>query len=277
MKKIVLALPLIALIIFSGCDKQEIGTETSSTKETTEETSSNKKQIEFSIKDTKEYLSNKKFDVKGTSPNVVTVKEGDKIIKEITPNENGAFRYSGSLPEKEDLTLTFLSGEKTETVVIKPIGKLSQNTKTNDEESNDSKKYFGLNEDLPFENINNKVVFKLKITEVTTSQSAFPEHMVSMTERYNVSKMIAISIEYTNVDMNEPYLPHSQYFQAYADGKALTRVDQQDGQDYADKGRTGKTKIFFDTEKPASEINEIELDFVPTGSPATTFKLPVSH
>lgn len=137
---------------------------------------------------------------------------------------------------------------------------------------------FKLNETLELGNGNKKVA-EIKITNATTNQAAFPEHMIGLDD-YDTTKMIAIEIEYTNVDFPENFLPSSYDFQAYDDnGKSLERVSQQDGQDEVSKGRTAKTKIFFETTTDGSNVNHIELDYTPSGSSQkiATFDLTVSH
>ena len=139
-------------------------------------------------------------------------------------------------------------------------------------------------EDIEMYNLNDEVSFgdgsketmQLKLTEVTSAQEAFPDYMISMDD-YDTSKMIAITIEYTNVDMDDPYIPSTYDFQAYdKDGNALGETMQQSGQDRVAKGRSGKTQIYFETSENAAELNEIEIDFVPDDRLAT-FDVEVSH
>ena len=164
-----------------------------------------------------------------------------------------------------------LKGETTSSTSGKQTESSSKDTSTNSGK-------FKLNETLELGNGNKKVA-EIKITNATTNQAAFPEHMIGLDD-YDTTKMIAIEIEYTNVDFPENFLPSSYDFQAYSDnGKSLERVSQQDGQDEVSKGRTGKTKIFFKTETDGTQINHIELDYTPSGSSEkiATFDLTVSH
>ena len=148
---------------------------------------------------------------------------------------------------------------------------------SNDQKIDSTKK--SLNETVPF-GTSDKELFKLKITKVSSNQESFPSYMSSSVNNFDISKMIAISIEYTNVAYGKGYLPDTYNFQAYSkDGKTLERVDQQDGQDRVPDGRTGTTTIFFKTNSESSSINQIELDFMDSsnGKKLSTFDLPVSH
>lgn len=121
-----------------------------------------------------------------------------------------------------------------------------------------------------------KETAKLKIVEATTDQSAFPDHMISL-EDYDTKKMVAVKIEYTNVALDEPFLPYAQYFQAYdQDGKALVQVNQQNGQDAVPVGRTGVTQLFWELPVEGDSFDKFEIDFVPSDRVAT-FELNVSH
>ncbi|WP_429969397.1 hypothetical protein [Enterococcus sp. AZ049] len=117
---------------------------------------------------------------------------------------------------------------------------------------------------------------RIKIIEATTNQSAFPEHMINLDD-YDTSKMVAVKIEYTNVAIEEPFLPYSNYFQAYdKDGKALIQVNQQNGQDAVPIGRTSTTQLFWELPVSGNDFNEFEIDFVPS-SQVATFDLEVTH
>lgn len=117
---------------------------------------------------------------------------------------------------------------------------------------------------------------RLKVVEVTTNQTAFPEHMLNL-DNYDTTKMIAVKIEYTNVAMDEPFLPYSNYFQAFdKEGKALVQVNQQNGQDKVSTGRTGVTQLFWELNIDGNQFNELEIDFIPK-SKVATFDLTVSH
>lgn len=138
-----------------------------------------------------------------------------------------------------------------------------------------SEEMTSLNEELSLGD-GEKETAKLKIVEVTTNQNAFPSYMVSL-EDYDTTKMIAVTIEYTNVAIEEPFFPYSNYFQAYdKDGSALTQVNQQHGHDAVAIGRTGKTQIFWELPINGNEFNEVEIDFVPQQKVAT-FDLKVTH
>lgn len=137
---------------------------------------------------------------------------------------------------------------------------------------------FGLNEKAEFtKDGNDQAVASIKITEASTNEVAFPEHMIYLDD-YDTSKMVALTIEYENIALDNSFLPSASDFQAFTiDGKLLKRVDQQDGQDQVTQGRTGVTKIFFELPILGQEFNELELDFVPSNENLATFDIPVSH
>lgn len=118
---------------------------------------------------------------------------------------------------------------------------------------------------------------EIKVIEATTNQSAFPEHMISL-DRYDTSKMVAVTIEYTNVAMDDNFLPYAQYFQAFSDdGQKLEQVEQQNGQDAVSIGRTGKTQLFWELPVEGAQFNHMEIDFVPSSKKVATFDINVSH
>ncbi|EGO5025302.1 TPA: hypothetical protein IUX51_001299 [Enterococcus faecalis] len=154
--------------------------------------------------------------------------------------------------------------------------KKSQESKVDSKQKKEEKKY-GLNEDVDLYS-NSKKVGKIKLTKVSTNQSAFPDYMINL-EDYDTSKMMAVTFDYTNIAMEEPFLPHSNYFQAYSkDGKALQSFNQQNGQDYVSQGRTGTSTIYFGIPVDGNSFDEVELDLVPTGSAKiATFDIAVGH
>ncbi|EGP5619474.1 hypothetical protein DUC53_001673 [Enterococcus faecium] len=118
---------------------------------------------------------------------------------------------------------------------------------------------------------------EIKVIEATTNQSAFPEHMISL-DSYDTSKMVAVTIEYTNVAMDDNFLPYANYFQAFSDdGQKLEQVDQQNGQDAVSIGRTGKTQLFWELPVEGAQFNHMEIDFVPSSKKVATFDINVSH
>lgn len=118
---------------------------------------------------------------------------------------------------------------------------------------------------------------EIKVIEATTNQSAFPEHMISL-DSYDTSKMVAVTIEYTNVAMDDNFLPYANYFQAFSDdGQKLEQVDQQNGQDAVSIGRTGKTQLFWELPVEEAQFNHMEIDFVPSSKKVATFDINVSH
>ncbi|MGL9945690.1 hypothetical protein IGJ63_000799 [Enterococcus sp. DIV1375a] len=118
---------------------------------------------------------------------------------------------------------------------------------------------------------------EIKVIEATTNQSAFPEHMISL-DNYDTTKMVAVTIEYTNVAMDDNFLPYSSYFQAFSDdGQKLEQVNQQNGQDAVSMGRTGKTQLFWELPVEGSQFNHMEIDFVPSDKKVATFDINVNH
>lgn len=134
---------------------------------------------------------------------------------------------------------------------------------------------YGMNQELSLSDGKQETA-KIKIVEATTNQSAFPEHMINL-DSFDTTKMVAVRIEYTNVAIEEPFLPFSSYFQAYdKDGKALTQVSQQSGQDAVPIGRTGTTQLYWELPIDGRDFNELEIDFVPN-SKVATFGLKITH
>lgn len=122
-----------------------------------------------------------------------------------------------------------------------------------------------------------KTTAEIKITEATTAQTAFPEHMVNL-DTYDTSKMVAVTIEYKNVDMDEAFLPHASYFQAFdSNGSSLEQVNQQSGQDEVAVGRTGKTTLYWELSEAPEQFNQMEIDFIPNSEKIATFDISVSH
>lgn len=160
----------------------------------------------------------------------------------------------------------------------------SESSSNNSDSSNSSSdspssdKTASINESVSF-GANGKEAIKLKVTKVSSSQDSFPDYMKSAPD-FDTSKMIAISIEYTNIAYGNSYLPHAQYFQAYTkDGKTLERLDSQSGQDAVADGRSGSTTIYFKSTDQTSTLNEIEMDFMSNDNSGKlcTFNLTVSH
>ena len=134
----------------------------------------------------------------------------------------------------------------------------------------------GLNESIDFGDAETKTA-ELKVIEATTNQEAFPENMREL-KSYNTENMVAVKVEYTNLAMDQPFLPYAQYFQAYTkDGVRLTRVNQQIGQDEVLPNESAVTQIFWELPVEGSEFNEFEIDFVTGELRIATFDLEVSH
>lgn len=149
-------------------------------------------------------------------------------------------------------------------------------TGSSDETNSEDTPTFKLNEETVIVDEDNKKIYNVKIVEATTSQSAFPEHMVNL-DNYNTEKMVAVKIEYKNIALDEPFLPYSNYFQAYGkDGKALVQVNQQNGQESVAVGRTSTTQLFWELDVNGNEFNEFEIDYIPS-SKLATFDLTVTH
>lgn len=135
---------------------------------------------------------------------------------------------------------------------------------------------FGLNESIDFGDAETKTA-ELKIIEATTNQEAFPETMREL-KSYDTESMVAVKVEYTNLAMEQPFLPYAQYFQAYTkEGERLPLVNQQIGQNEVLPNETGITQMFWELPVQGSEFNEMEIDFVAGEQRVATFDLEVSH
>lgn len=137
-------------------------------------------------------------------------------------------------------------------------------------------KTFSENESIEFGDGEKKLA-EMKVVEVTTKQSAFPKRMTEL-ESYDTKHMISVKIEYKNIDMEAPFLPYAQSFQAYSkDGERLTAVNQQRGQDEVPKGKSGTTQIFWKVPVNGNKFSTVEIDFVSGDQRVATFDLKVSH
>ena len=137
-------------------------------------------------------------------------------------------------------------------------------------------KNFAENEAIGFGDGEKKLA-EMKIVQVTTKQSAFPKRMNEL-ENYDTKHMLAVKIEYKNIEMDTPFLPYAQSFQAYSkDGKRLTAVNQQRGQDEVPKGKSGITQIFWKLPVSGDKFDSVEIDFVSGDQRIATFDLKVSH
>lgn len=164
---------------------------------------------------------------------------------------------------------------------------LKQQLENLDSTSTSEKNDDGANSNTASEKIKNNQVLKigneteyladLKITNVSTAQDSFPEHMISL-DNYDISKMVSISIEYTNKGIPDGFSVSNYDFQAFDEkGNPYNRVDQQDGNDIAAIDRTGKTRIFFELPNDGSKTNNLELDYSSSGKKIATFDLKVTH
>lgn len=137
-------------------------------------------------------------------------------------------------------------------------------------------KTFSENEAIEFGDGEKKLA-EMKVVEVTTKQSAFPKRMNEL-ENYNTTQMLSVKIEYKNIEMDTPFLPYAQSFQAYSkDGQRLTAVNQQRGQDEVPKGKSGTTQIFWKLPVKGDKFDHVEIDFVSGEQRVATFDLKVSH
>lgn len=191
----------------------------------------------------------------GSSKTISSLEKTVSSLKEENISlSNQVEHYQGMIRKKDDTTGSSTSSEKT---------------------ANQTKSY-SLNESLDLTD-GNKETVKLKVIEATTNQGAFPSHMINLDD-YDTNKMVAVTIEYTNVAYGEAFLPLSQYFQAFdKEGKKITKVNQQNGQDRVDEGRTGTTQLFWELPDEGSQFNELEIDFVPVDKKVGTFSIQVTH
>lgn len=137
-------------------------------------------------------------------------------------------------------------------------------------------KTFAENEAIEFGDVEKKLA-EMKVVQVTTKQSAFPKRMNEL-ENYDTKQMLAVKIEYKNIEMDTPFLPYAQSFQAYSkDGERLTAVNQQRGQDEVPKGKSGTTQIFWMLPVSGDKFDNVEIDFVSGDQRIATFDLKVSH
>lgn len=175
---------------------------------------------------------------------------------------------------KNDASEETISSLKAENEKLKS-GESTQESEVQESESSEDLYFNYLNEEVRLSN-GEKETAMIKITQASTNQSVFPEHMINL-DNYDTNKMVAVTIEYTNVAIPSPFLVLASYFQAFGkDGKALVQVDQQNGQDAVTEGRTGVTQLFWELPVNGNDFNQMEIDFV-IDKKIATFILDVSH
>ncbi|MBO0452067.1 hypothetical protein [Candidatus Enterococcus murrayae] len=152
----------------------------------------------------------------------------------------------------------------------------NQTQTTEDVRFSQEVKVFSENETIEFGDGEKKLA-EMKVVQATTKQSAFPKRMIEL-ENYDTEKMLAVKIEYKNIDMDTPFFPYAQSFQAFSkDGNRLTAVNQQRGQDEVPKGKKGITQIFWKLPIGGDKFDKVEIDFVSGEQRVATFDLKVSH
>lgn len=146
-------------------------------------------------------------------------------------------------------------------------------------ESSESASAFGLNEEAIYKTDDGKDAFATKLVKASTNQADFPEHMISLPE-YDTANMVAVTVEFRNIALEEPFYVSSGEFIAYdASGKAYQQVNQQTGQDSVAAGRSSTSTMYWEVPN-AGSVNEIEIDYSPYvayGVAPTPFKVPVTH
>lgn len=146
-------------------------------------------------------------------------------------------------------------------------------------ESSESASAFGLNEEAIYKTDDGKDAFATKLVKASTNQADFPEHMISLPE-YDTANMVAVTVEFRNIALEEPFYVSSGEFIAYdASGKAYQQVSQQTGQDSVAAGRSSTSTMYWEVPN-AGSVNEIEIDYSPYvayGVAPTPFKIPVTH
>ncbi|MBU5362876.1 hypothetical protein KQI58_17640 [Enterococcus raffinosus] len=156
--------------------------------------------------------------------------------------------------------------------------------RTNEEQTHPSEKArftqevksFSANEAIEFGDGEKKLA-EMKVVQVTTKQSAFPKRMIEL-ENYDTKQMLAVKIEYSNINMDTPFLPYAQSFQAYSKkGERLEAINQQRGQNEVPKGKSGTTQIFWKLPVDGEKFDNVEIDFVSGEQRVATFDLNVSH
>lgn len=146
-------------------------------------------------------------------------------------------------------------------------------------ESSESASAFGLNEEAIYKTDDGKDAFATKLVKASTNQADFPEHMISLPE-YDTANMVAVTVEFRNIALEEPFYVSSGEFIAYdASGKAYQQVSQQTGQDSVAAGRSSTSTMYWEVPN-AGSVNEIEIDYSPYvayGVAPTPFKILVTH
>ncbi|MGX7153463.1 hypothetical protein ACWOEY_11295 [Enterococcus sulfureus] len=118
----------------------------------------------------------------------------------------------------------------------------------------------------------------VKITEVTTDPDYFPSETINPdSDNYNISHMVAVTIEYKNISMSSSFIPNISYFKAYiTENQPLGVANFILRTNAVNKGKSSKRQLFFITPGSSSELNEIKID-LSIKSKIATFDLQVSH
>lgn len=147
----------------------------------------------------------------------------------------------------------------------------------NNSETMKNQKVVGLNQEVIIET-KSKEQASVKITEVTTDPDYFPSEMINPdSDNYDISRMVAVTIEYKNISMSSPFIPNISYFKAYTtENQSLEVANFMLGTNTVNKGESSKRQLFFITPGPSSELNEIKID-LSIKSKIATFDLQVSH
>lgn len=180
-------------------------------------------------------------------------------------------------PEIEELENQLAEANKRIEELESELEGSNTNQESSESENKGDQQAFGLNEEMVIGDGTTDMV-SVKITNVSNDKSVFPDHMQSLTDEYDLSRAIAIDIEYKNIAYGESFLPFSDNFQVFSadGGEPFERIDQQDGQDYVNEGRSGTTQIYFYYPEGIDNVDEVEIDYSHQGNYIGTFNTEVT-
>lgn len=131
------------------------------------------------------------------------------------------------------------------------------------------------NETVGFSRDRNEEEFRLTVTQVTNNQKEFPDYMQGH-EEYNTARMVAIQINYENINYPDIFGINTHEFPVYTtDGQAFERISQQFGQDEVTQEHSAEAQIYFKYPEGIDEVDSIEMDYTPKNEVLATFELLV--
>lgn len=138
---------------------------------------------------------------------------------------------------------------------------MGQTTEQKNEKKIAADKIYQNNEWAPI-TVNGKTAAKVRIVKATTKPTEFPDYLVT-SEADNLSKLLYLTIEYTNDSLDEAYSPNRyQDFSFYSNNQMLHFNNSWDGGEHdIAKSRTGVMTPTYLLSDDVDRLEDIEIDF----------------